>query len=449
MGECMSDENDPERSALSAPNLNGVWFQRERQRIAVGRKSLGLRLGVPEYKLVMLELRKQQVPKEWFGVLAELGFRMPQEVAATLPRESASRMETAVAEPVASAPSDEDSRPDPNPDPETGAASSLACMSLADAMRIRTEAEAASAQTATRDPLADTPVESTPAVTADTDSPPSTPPRPEFQPAESNTTTSTDAQTTETEHQQKYKRGTKWTPFYGRWLRERRQQKGIPRADIVKQLGTLPTDVNAVERLNIRLPLAWIPGLLELGALTETESQAAMQLPLDKFSTKNGMWLRLQRGQFGLTQADVAASLGISCSDVKLVEARRWPLPVEWLPTLEDLMSPPSVIRKKHVVPKKESGAQHDSAKRQSAPQAFTSVPKAETPAPAPKPEPSQTTRELTETIVNYRMMLGERAGLSAIEVLAQITADLQFALAKDALSYDQLRAAMNLIMGR
>ena len=112
-------------------------------------------------------------------------------------------------------------------------------------------------------------------------------------------------------------------------------------------------------------------------------------------------------------------------------------------------MSPPSVIRKKHVVPKKESGAQYDSEKRQSAPQAFTSVPKAETPAPAPKPEPSQTTRELTEAIVNYRMMLGERAGLSAIEVLAQITADLQFALAKDALSYDQLRAAMNLIMGR
>ena len=161
------------------------------------------------------------------------------------------------------------------------------------------------------------------------------------------------------------------------------------------------------------------------------------------------MWLRLQRGQCGLTHANVAAWLGISRSDVKLVEERRWPLPVDWFPSLENLFSPPPVIRKKHASPKKESATQNDSAPRQSAPQASTSVAKVEAPAPAPKPVPSQTARELTETIMNYRLMLGERGGLSAIEVLAQITADLQFALAKDALSYDQLRAAMNLIIGR
>jgi hypothetical protein len=46
-------------------------------------------------------------------------------------------------------------------------------------------------------------------------------------------------------------------------------------------------------------------------------------------------------------------------------------------------------------------------------------------------------------------MVLGERSGLSAVEVLAQITADLQQAQAKDALSFDQLRAAMNVILGR
>lgn len=53
---------------------------------------------------------------------------------------------------------------------------------------------------------------------------------------------------------------------------------------------------------------------------------------------------------------------------------------------------------------------------------------------------------------MNYRLMLSERAGLSAVEVLAQVTADLQFSLAKDAVSYEQheqLRAAMNLIVGR
>lgn len=50
---------------------------------------------------------------------------------------------------------------------------------------------------------------------------------------------------------------------------------------------------------------------------------------------------------------------------------------------------------------------------------------------------------------MNYRLMLGEHSGLSAIEVLVQITADLQSALAKDALSYDQLRAAMKALTER
>jgi hypothetical protein len=226
-------------------------------------------------------------------------------------------------------------------------------------------------------------------------------------------------------------------------------KKGIGTREVVKRLGTLPTDLNAIERLNILLPLAWIPGLRKLRAFTVAESKSAMQLPRDKSSTKSGVWLRKQRGQCGLTHADVAAWLGISRSDVKLVEERKWPLPVEWLPTLEQLFAPRRGKRKKHATPKKDCAPQNDSAPRQSALQASARVAAAATPAPAPNPTPSQTARELTETIVNYRMMLGERAGLSAVEVLAQITADLQFALAKDALSYDQLRAAMNLIMGR
>ncbi len=218
---------------------------------------------------------------------------------------------------------------------------------------------------------------------------------------------------------------------------------------MVRRLGTLPTDLNAIERLNISLPLEWIPGLLKLRAFTVAESKSAMQLPRDKSSTKNGMWLRKQRRQCGLTHANVAAWLGVSRSDVKLVEERRWPLPVEWFPTLDELFAPRRGKRKKHATPKKDSAPQNDSAPRQSAPQASARVAAAATPAPAPKPAPTQTARELTETIMNYSLMLGERTGLSAIEVLAQITADLPFALAKDALSYDQLRAAMNLIIGR
>jgi hypothetical protein len=64
-------------------------------------------------------------------------------------------------------------------------------------------------------------------------------------------------------------------------------------------------------------------------------------------------------------------------------------------------------------------------------------------PVSVPKPVPSQTALEQTEMIVNYRLMLGERVGLSAVEVLAQIAADLQLALGKDALTYEQLHAAV------
>ena len=47
----------------------------------------------------------------------------------------------------------------------------------------------------------------------------------------------------------------------------------------------------------------------------------------------------------------------------------------------------------------------------------------------AAKTATAGTSHGLTETIVNYRLMLGERAGLSAVEVLAQSAVDLQLVL--------------------
>lgn len=45
--------------------------------------------------------------------------------------------------------------------------------------------------------------------------------------------------------------------------------------------------------------------------------------------------------------------------------------------------------------------------------------------------------------------MLGERAGLSAVEVLAQTAADLQLALGTEALTYEQLSAAVRALTAR
>jgi len=440
----MSDVNNPERDAGTAQTLNGGWFRREREWVAVGRKQLALRLGVTEYQLLTMERRKQDVPPEWLGVLAELGFRIPQEVADQIPKVSAPPPEMAVAESVASIPFADSVCPAENSVRE-GSVSSVS-----EVPPIEVAEESASVPSAVPSaPAFAEPMDHAGTLSVEVDPCLDARVTEESEPADSDIATSADAQTTEREHRQESQRGTKWTPFNGRWLREQRQKKGIRRADVVKRLGTWPTELNAIERLNIPLPLAWIPGLLKLGALTVAESRAARQLPHGKSSTKNGMWLRLQRGQCGLTHANVAAWLGVSHSDVKLVEARQWPLPVEWLRTLEELFAPRRGKRKKHTTPKKDSAPQNDSAPRQNAPQASARVAAAAIPAPAPKSAPSQPARELTETIVNYRLMLGERSGLSAVEVLAQITADLQFSLAKDALSYDQLRAAMNLIMGR
>jgi hypothetical protein len=73
----------------------------------------------------------------------------------------------------------------------------------------------------------------------------------------------------------------------------------------------------------------------------------------------------------------------------------------------------------------------------------------ATTPVSAAKTATARPAHGLTETIVNYRLMLGERAGLSAVDVLAQIAADLQLALGKDALSYEQLRAVVKVLTAR
>lgn len=40
----MSKANSPDPSAAATPSLNGAWFRRERERIAMGRKPLATRL---------------------------------------------------------------------------------------------------------------------------------------------------------------------------------------------------------------------------------------------------------------------------------------------------------------------------------------------------------------------------------------------------------------------
>jgi transcriptional regulator with XRE-family HTH domain len=280
--------------------------------------------------------------------------------------------------------------------------------------------------------------------------------------------------------------------FHGYWLRERRLQKGVRTADVASQIGGPPADINTVERNNLRLPLVWIPSLLKLKLLTVPEAKAAMQMPSDKSSRMNGKWIREQRLQRQLKPADVASKLGTSRLDVELIETRNWLIPTEWLQPLSELFASSKSAKGKKSDSSGDSAAKKDSAANQptapakeakakaketakvkekakaketaapkeaappatKAPAQAASKPKTVKPAKV-KPEtvkPSTQAAatlahgELSEAVVRYRLMLGERAGLSAVEVLAQIASDLQMMLGKDALSYERLRAAMRVL---
>ncbi|MBL9004051.1 MAG: helix-turn-helix transcriptional regulator [Myxococcales bacterium] len=59
--------------------LDGVWLRRERERIAIGRRQVAERLGVPESQVIRVEMNKRPIPPGWFAGLAALGFPIPEE----------------------------------------------------------------------------------------------------------------------------------------------------------------------------------------------------------------------------------------------------------------------------------------------------------------------------------------------------------------------------------
>ena len=80
----MSDQPEhnpePQAAAPTQQTLDGAWFRRERERVAIGRRSLAARLGTTESRLNTLEWRRQPVPAEWMTVLRDLEFRIPEGV---------------------------------------------------------------------------------------------------------------------------------------------------------------------------------------------------------------------------------------------------------------------------------------------------------------------------------------------------------------------------------
>jgi len=249
--------------------------------------------------------------------------------------------------------------------------------------------------------------------------------------------------------------------FHGRWLRERRHQQAIPLQFLLQKLVTTEAELYALERQNIRLPLRWIPRLLKLGILSTEEGKAAARLNVS--SQLHGSWLRQQRALLRLTPEELGRYLRASAVDVRLVESRMWPVPSEWFPILTALLESRKAAKQKSTTASSTGAPQPATLrKKTSGPEASGQKEPVVQPAkpevksgpvkPVVKRTPEVTLRpgaNFAESIVEYRLQLGQHAGLPAVDVMAMIAQDLRLAQGKYALTYDSLIAAMKTLLHR
>lgn len=454
----MSDKPDsdlvPEASGVAevaGPPLDGAWFRRERERVAIGRRTVAARIGSTESKLCTLELRRQVIPESWLPVLQELGFRIP-----------AGRLSSVAAAPTVAV----------EVEPSTPAAVSPAPVSSQVEAQVEVPIEVQSV-TVVAAPAVAAQSESVPVVVAEFVTPaqavavaaPVVESVPEV--VSARVPEETPTTTVESAHESKAtvaaepasapavdadSLGPEGALFHGHWLRVRRHRRGVDVKSLSKQLGSSVIDLYALERHNIRLPLRWIPALLKRKLLSVGEAKTVARLPND--SQLNGTWLRKQRAVHRLSPYELGHHVRATGADIRLIERRAWPLPLEWFPSLKSLFESRKKAAKKAAEKAAEKTAEKAAEKVvPPAPAAPQSEPAVETPiikrGPGRPPKVRVIEPDIAEAIVAYRLKLGQHARLPAIEVLAQIAKDLLLAKGRDAISYGELTAALETLLKR
>ena len=376
-----------------AQTLNGAWFRRERERVAIGRKTLAARLATTESRLHTLEWRRQPVPSEWIAVLRTLEFRIPEDLnlPSSIPIEVCEptpAIQSAIVTPVPT--------PVPTPIPTPAVAQSQPV----DAATLAPEIEPALAESAT-----------TPAAAL----------------------------------------------FHGHWLRERREQKKWEPQNLSQKLKVTESDLQLLERHDIQLPLRWIPRLLKLGLLLLEEVKTASKLPAT--SRHDGIWLQRKRRALRLTTHELAVHCHASTKDVELVESHVWPVPKAWLPILAALHSGrsgapalptdspelrSSTIAKPMSIPK--TPPRKAEPTKPAAQALRTDHPLAVLSQPVPTEHRAPTANRL-DTIVEYRLQLGQQTGQPVLDALIMIAQDLRLTKKLDKLSYDTLAAALKVLL--
>lgn len=369
----MRDDSSTTDSGTEGGVLNGVWLRCERERIAIGRRQVADRLGLPESQVIRVEINKRPIPPSWFAALAALGFPIPGEVqppsakaAATItdainypapadapplvePAGEAEATDSATISPAVAGAgpcSVEDappSLPTPEAGPELVAEWSVAALESAAIPSTPSAEPPPSSSVAPSAGLV--PAESTEstepptAPSAEPSPPPSTGPSDAIRNAASPVLATSPA----SPHRRPPPAVPDSTPLRGRWLRARRQACDISLKRLCHAFGIPKSSLPHLERNDLPIPSAWLPKLAELGLLPSGSSDLLAASPPAPVRY-TGRWLRRERKKRGMQHIAIAPALHVASASLEVIEARDWPLPPEWLPTLHRLGLPVSEL---------------------------------------------------------------------------------------------------------
>lgn len=187
-----------------------------------------------------------------------------------------------------------------------------------------------------------------------------------------------------------------------------------------------------------------------------------------------GAWLRRQRQRLGLSDRDLWKALQVHWRTLSSVERHNRVIPAAWLPALERLgmtaagspettseprprsapavsspaASPPAVRPSAVSSPAVSPPAVSSPAVSSPAVSPSAVSPSAATAAPLAAAAPAQPEEDdVLSMIVKYRLALGRRSRQSAVEIMALIAHDLRTADLSQAITYDQLAAAMQSLL--
>lgn len=395
-GQALNADSQTHVSAAptSAGALDGAWFRRERERIAVGRRAIAKHLQVAESRVVALETKGHQVPVPWLAVVAGLGFRLLPQAAAP-PSQGGDSAATAKEAEVLAAPQKEAlSVPEVQPPVPQQESTPQAASSAS--------AEPAAAAAVPKD------IESVPAV-----------PQASAQ-AESKPKSGMD----------------------GGWLQAERERLSLSRNTIRLHLNIHWATCARIEEQKLPIPKRYWRKLKELGfRLADSADaepkpkKAAAAAP----TSLRGSWLRRERKRLGLSHRELWQALKVHWRTVTTVEGSNRAIPATWLPALKRLGM---------AVSGEPAEARPVSAKTPAKTPKPASSPVAAAASPAPaKPADNDSPRELLAMIVNYRLTLGRRSCQSAIETLGLIVQDLRTSNLSQAFTHDQLAQALDRLL--